>query len=276
MNSPDVRIAGLVLDWRGAAIPDAEVQTQVDDQSRSAVSDENGYFELPPLPAGEATVFVDWNDEKTTRAVLTLEPGDAFLLIEPGSWNPVSQKTNLVEGVVRDGPNVIREASVSMENISSGERLETRSNNYGRFELKSVPAGWYQVTVHRDGARLTHGRLMVGWMASEHLLIEPGKEISQDTGIFNGRVSDEHDNGIPGASVTITPVFGGEISSTAVEESGYFDLAEGIALGMYHLAVVRDGETLVEERMLLHPHMYLEISTVHGVQEGGDEAAIAP
>ncbi len=269
-----VRLEGLALSGWDEAASGASVRARVGDVDLTRTTDENGHFDFGRVPAGQLVLAVEWGDFRVEE-VLVLEPGRTFVSahVEGG----ITERPGRLAGRFADETGgSVEGVAIAVDYPDSGERLEAETDSAGRFEISPLPAGRARLTAARDGVDLVDAAFPVGWLADEWVEIDAERGFERELGFLGGRVWDADFDGVEGATVRITEALNGESRTVVTGDFGDFELEPGVAWGMYHVEVLRGDEVLIERRIVLHPHMYLEISLVEGMREGGAEAEPAP
>ena len=170
-----------------------------------------------------------------------------------------AEKTCRILGMVvklADG-TPIKNATVQLDHLEDRQRtIATKTTGDGRFELKSVPAGQYKLTVMRNG--------YVSAQYGQKKSSDPGAIFALSAGetkkdlmfrlipaaVIAGRVFDEDGEPVPGASVTAlreTYSEGRRILATSgyaeTNDLGAFRLF-GLSPGRYYLSATERGQVV--------------------------------
>ncbi len=269
---PLVRLDGLALgEWETAA-PGVSVVASSGGAERTAVSDLNGYFDLGELPAGEVAFKILVDGELRGERTLDLPPGPISLRVGAEGW--VDVQPSRIEGWVGGDWAELEGRVVSAENTETGERFEAAVEGTS-FELAPLPSAHYRVQLRSGDEVLAETTLHLGWLAREVLDFDPESGARRQLGFFTGTVRDGEGGDIEDAVVAVTNVQTGAVRRFETGEFGRFGSFEdeGMPQAMYLIQVERGGEVLFEQRIRLHPHMIIEISTLEGIREGGSEQA---
>ncbi len=204
----------------------------------SAVTDENGNFDLGEIPAGYYTVFVTaygylgYGDE----VEITADTTDFEVVLEPV---PVGE---IVGVVVDEEGNPIPDALINATQPNVDPF--TFSDENGRYHLTNVPVGAWRVGAYKQGYR-ADTREDVEVLENEQttvnlVLVKLEEQEPRETITFRGRIVD---------AVTGEPVEGAEMAAIEAEDNyfyytvsstdGYFEMK--LIAGEYTLNVVKEG-----------------------------------
>ncbi len=262
-----VHLTGVVLHEYDTALGGVTVTASAGDLERSAVSDVNGYFDLGSWSAGAISLRLSGGDADLEQE-LDLAAGGAFVLahIEGGVADRRGRLTTSVpEGMTADRARLV---------FAERDRVfETESSDSGRIDLDGLPAGRATFQLLSADEVVFEDEIALGWTADEWLDIDPDEGLVRDLGFLSAQVWNGEDREIEGAVVRVTDVLTAATLEAVTGEFGRAEYEHGVPHGMYRIEVRLGDELLIERRMLLHPYMYLEISTVHGIREGGSEQA---
>ncbi len=217
--SPGGRLRGVVLGADGAPSPGADVSVRpglnaflgqiTDRQYRwlDTVTDDQGRFDIPGVPAGNGyTVAV-------TAPSIALEEVHG-VAVQAGQVTALTVQAHqgaIVEGVVLDPDGApLAGASVAMVYLdisrvlfsADGRAEPLQTDEEGRFRMEHVAAGRVAVVASADGAapsNIVELAVVDGGVYDDVLL-------QLDTGVrVTGRVLDDRDEPVAGASVDVRP-----------------------------------------------------------------------
>jgi protocatechuate 3,4-dioxygenase beta subunit len=242
--APIGELSGVVVGTDGLPVAGAKVDAWCQDPDPEikprhfrAESDPNGEFRFDGVPAG--AWFIDAVapgrvSRRFTGLRLTPDSGLGGLRIVLAGEDPAS--TGAVEGTVtgRDGQPA-EGARISVEGISGGGLLQTRTDAAGRYRLAPLVPGDHRVTLH-DGSERTH-----------FISVTPGQTTRADFGgggTLRGTLLDTAGNPLAKAIVRIAPLddsgkhLGGKYqpSQATTSEDGRFEIP-AVAAGRWRAEV---------------------------------------
>ncbi|MEZ5351404.1 MAG: carboxypeptidase regulatory-like domain-containing protein [Bryobacteraceae bacterium] len=153
-----------------------------------------------------------------------------YALFLPLLAGPLAAQINTAElaGVVRDQTGaVLQQASLTIENVATGARRETRTGDAGRYRFSRLTPGEYTLTASHDGFRLERRRgivLTLGRVAAVDLTLSLG-EVTAETVVTAGApLVETEDTSLSGVMETRAirelPLNGRDFAQLAILEPG--------------------------------------------------------
>lgn len=135
-------LGGRVMDPGGAGVPGAEIEITLHGQTRKALSDADGRFEIPGLSAGRADVRVSAQGFHPSRSGAELEAGQTRTI--DITLSPRAQ----LRGLVRSFRGAPLQATLTVEpQDGQGTPRTAQTRPDGSFEI-DVEAGRYRVKIN--------------------------------------------------------------------------------------------------------------------------------
>ncbi len=301
-------IAGTLLSFDGTAAANVEVQiagptrrqVTTDDQghfrafgllpgaytvvaqprstSRGTVSGTFGPLDVVSAPLTYAPVYYPGTIDQAAAQVIEVEPDEertnaSFALVLAGTGAIAGQVTGLDSGAVLVGGGVLAYGAAPNERGRDAIRAVGRVQPDGRFEMRGLPPGWYELRVVSAVADRKQGSVVPNLWAADSIFVSPDSTTTvtlplQPALALRGTVAVDETPGprLGGISIALTPLdhprWMPSPPRAITMPDGRFHL-DGVLPGRYDITAVREDISAAGWRLISAVAGEVDVLDVH-------------
>ena len=254
VTANDGSLTGVLVDEFNTRLPGATVTlTGPDGTSRTVPVGSDGSIDVDGLRPGKYKVRIEAPGYESVEQSVKIGPGENKQLDVPGL---VAMPGSISGHVVDDDGNPVSGATVKLAGPDGTRTVSVGAD--GSINADGLRPGKYTVRIEADGYEPVEQTITIGPGENKQLNV-PG--LMAKPGSISGKVVDDSDNPVAGATVTLTDP-DGTSHTVQVGSDGSIN-ADGLRPGEYMVRIRADGYVPVEQTITIGPGESASLGAIH-------------